>query len=137
MCFQITHHESAGIRQTSLAQSDSQVTLEIECVAVCCSVLQCVAVCCRVSQCVTVCCSVLQCIPVCCSVLQCVYTLDCTHVYFARYDTHIYMSHLKDMCVTQIHVTHITSRDSRCLGMMRHDSAGIHHRSDTTKTYTH
>ena len=54
--------------------------------AVRCSVLQCVAVCCSVlqpvrdalclilnescSQCVAVCCSVLQCVAVCCSVLQ-------------------------------------------------------------------
>ena len=39
--------------------------LEIQCVAVCCSVLQCVAVCCSVLQCVAVCCSVLQCFAVC------------------------------------------------------------------------
>ena len=68
----------------------------LQCVAVCCSVLQCVAesrkdfgpllsrparrllsvlqcaaVCCSVLQCVAVCCSVLQCVAVCCSVLQC------------------------------------------------------------------
>jgi len=71
-----------------------QVTWQVKCVAVCCSVLQCVAVCCSVLQCVTavdqrratthskdsgasnmageVCCSVLQCVAVCCSVLQCV-----------------------------------------------------------------
>ena len=63
----------------------------LQCVAVCCRVLQCVdrrfsklwwlgtgvlilmlqcvAVC---WQCVAVCCSVLQCVAVCCSVLQCV-----------------------------------------------------------------
>ena len=53
----------------------------IQCVAVCCSVLQCmlqcVAVCCvlihiqrrGLIQCVAVCCSVLQCVAVCCSVL--------------------------------------------------------------------
>ena len=49
------------------------------CVAVCCSVLQCVAVCCSVLQCVlhyvavccSMCCSTLQCVAVCCSVLQC------------------------------------------------------------------
>ena len=35
--------------------------LNMQCVAVCCSVLQCVAVCCSVLQCVAVCCSVLQC----------------------------------------------------------------------------
>jgi len=46
-------------------------------VAVCCSVLQSVAVCPSRPwtlnwQCVAVCCSVLQCVAVCCSVLQCV-----------------------------------------------------------------
>jgi len=39
---------------------------------VCCGVLQRVAVCCSVLQCVAVCYSVLQCVAVCCSVLQCV-----------------------------------------------------------------
>jgi len=63
----------------------------LQCVTVCCSVLQLVAVC-SVLQCVAVCCSVLQCVAViqwsasmheiiriahqvvavCCSVLQCV-----------------------------------------------------------------
>jgi len=52
----------------------------LQCVAVCCSVLQCVVgdqvkqmtvdirniVCCSVLQCVAVCCSVLQCVAVCC-----------------------------------------------------------------------
>jgi len=72
--------------------------VEIQCVAVCCSVMQCVAVCCSVLQCVAVCCSVtflvprnslalpfipsvmqlfcclaeIQCVAVRCSVLQCV-----------------------------------------------------------------
>jgi len=57
----------------------------LQCVAVCCSVLQCVALgalgkarvlsgrCVAVVlQCVAVCCSVLQCVVVCCRVLQCV-----------------------------------------------------------------
>jgi len=46
----------------------------ILCVAVLqyCSVLQCVALCCSVLQCGTMYCSVLQCVAVCCSVLQCV-----------------------------------------------------------------
>ena len=44
----------------------------LQCVAVCCSALHCIAVCCSVLQCVAVCCSVLQCVAVCCSVLQCV-----------------------------------------------------------------
>ena len=41
----------------------------LQCVAVCCSVLQRVAACCSVLQCVTVCCSVLQCVAVCFSML--------------------------------------------------------------------
>jgi len=69
----------------------------LQCVAVCCSVVQCGAVCCTVLQCVAVycialdddtneedevccsalhcgavCCSVVQCVALCCSVLQCV-----------------------------------------------------------------
>ena len=51
-------HQSAGV---------------LQCVAVCCSVLQClqcVAVCYGVSLCVAVRCSVLLCVAVCCSVLQ-------------------------------------------------------------------
>ena len=35
------------------------------------TVMQCVAVCCSVLQCVAVCCSVLQCVSLCCSVLRC------------------------------------------------------------------
>jgi len=35
-------------------------SVELQCVAVCCSVLQCVAACCSVLQRVAVCCSVLQ-----------------------------------------------------------------------------
>ena len=55
----------------------------LQCVAVCCSVLQCVvrrerqlallqgvAVCCNVLECVAVCCRVLQGVAGCCSVLQ-------------------------------------------------------------------
>jgi len=49
--------------------------------SVCCSVLQCVAVCCRLpthrlTPCVTVCHSVLQCVAVCCRVWQCVAVCD-------------------------------------------------------------
>jgi len=51
--------------------SDWSVGIELQWVAVCCSVLQCVAVCCSVLQCIAVCCSVLQCVAVWCSVLQC------------------------------------------------------------------
>ena len=42
------------------------------CMGVCYSVLQCVAVCRSVVKCVAVCCSVLQCVAVWCSMLQCV-----------------------------------------------------------------
>jgi len=49
----------------------------LQCVAVCCSVLQCVAVCCSVRSVEMISrtlykCIVLQCVAVCCSVLQCV-----------------------------------------------------------------
>jgi len=44
--------------------------LVLQCVVLCCSVLQ--IVCCSVLQCVAACCGVLQCVAVCCSVLQCV-----------------------------------------------------------------
>ena len=49
--------------------------LQLQCVAVCYSVLQCVEVCCSVLQCVAVYRRVLPCVAVCCricSVLQCV-----------------------------------------------------------------
>jgi len=36
------------------------VAMQLQCVALCCSVLQCVAVCCSVLQSVDVCCSLLQ-----------------------------------------------------------------------------
>jgi len=50
----------------------------LQCVEVCCSVLQCVAV---LLQCVAVCCSVLQCVAVCYSVLQyCCSVLQCVAV---------------------------------------------------------
>jgi len=75
----------------------------LQCVAVCCSVLQyvvkivcvrdappaplfshryvhvlqCVSACCSVIQCVAMCCSVLQCVAVCCCVLQCVVFFLC------------------------------------------------------------
>jgi len=59
-----------------LVQQKCGAVYVMQCVAVCCSVLQCalqcVAVCCNVLQCVAVCCSVLQCVAVCCSVRQCV-----------------------------------------------------------------
>jgi len=52
----------------------------LQCVAVCCSVLQSHCRCHGSRQCVAVCCSVLQCVAVCCSVLQCVLDMrDVTH----------------------------------------------------------
>jgi len=51
----------------------------LECVGVCCSVLQRVAMCCSVLQFVAVCCSVLQCVALCCSVLQRVALRTMTH----------------------------------------------------------
>jgi len=44
----------------------------LQCITVCCSVLQCVAVYYSVLQCIPVCCSVLQCVAVYYSVLQCI-----------------------------------------------------------------
>ena len=52
----------------------------LQCVAVCCSMVQRAAVCCSVLQCVAVFCSVLQCVAVCCNVLQCVAVLQLTCV---------------------------------------------------------
>jgi len=70
----------------------------LQCVAVCCNVLQCVAftmtlqcvaVCCSALhgvvftmtvQCVAVCYSVLQCVALCCSVLQCVEFTMTVHI---------------------------------------------------------
>jgi len=83
----------------------------LQCVAVCCSVLQCVVyVCectcrclfelsksniaehCSMLQCVAVCCSVLQCVAVCCSVL-CMYVsvhvdvcLNCLNLTYSNQD---------------------------------------------------
>jgi len=54
-----------------LPSAPRTVNRNIQCVAVCCSVLQYVAVHCNVLQCVAVCCSVLQCVAVRCSALQC------------------------------------------------------------------
>ena len=58
----------------------------LQCVVVCCRVLQltyilgvvCCCVCCGVLRCVAVCCGVLQCVAACCSVLQSVIVDICT-----------------------------------------------------------
>jgi len=47
------------------------LTTLLQCVVVCCSVLQHVEVCCDVVQFVGECCSVLQCVTMWCSVVQC------------------------------------------------------------------
>ena len=65
ICLERTYH-------ICLANEREREHSVLQCVAVCCSVLQCVlqrvAVCCSVLQCVAVCCSVLQCDILCCSV---------------------------------------------------------------------
>ena len=62
-----THHQPAYERGL---QCIAVCCFVLQCIAVYCSVLQCIAVCCFVLQCIAVYCSVLQCIAVCCSVLQ-------------------------------------------------------------------
>ena len=78
----------------------------LQCVVVCCSVLQCrndgthvhmskvsmfwVYVCTSVLQCVVlVCCSVLQCVAVCCSVLQCVAVQESWHTHTHEQGEHV------------------------------------------------
>jgi len=72
----------------------------LDCVAVCCSVLQCVAVCCSVLQCVAVCCSVLQCVTVCCHVIKKLpaKVIHVTHTWMCHV-THTWMSHQKSQTV--------------------------------------
>ena len=65
-------HALAKKIKEAKAASATDYGKEVQCVAVCCSVLQRVVVCCSVLQCVAVCCSVLQRVVVCCSVLQCI-----------------------------------------------------------------
>jgi len=69
------YHNVAQVREW-LERADMSATLpsaprtvnrNIQCVAVCCSMLQYTAVCCSVLQCVAVRCSALQCVAVCCS----------------------------------------------------------------------
>ena len=76
----------------------------LQCVAVCCSVLQCVAVILRnvkyISQFfsmkhILVCCSVLQCVAVCCSVLQCVAVILRNVNYFSQFFS---MKHILMCC---------------------------------------
>jgi len=85
----------------------------LQCVAVCCSVLQCVAgvsVCCqrcfvRIMQYVAVCCSVLQCVAVCCSVyLYAIYTH--THIRMLMYViyTCTHISHIHIFICTNTHI---------------------------------
>jgi len=60
----------------------------LQCVAVCCSVLQCVAIWWEASnreksdhclQCVAVCCNMLQCVAMCCNELQCALLFEVRH----------------------------------------------------------
>ena len=71
------------VLQCALFLCDPTILQVLQCLTVCCSVLQRVlfrvvllycrcVVCCVVLQCVAACCSVLQCVAACCSVLQCV-----------------------------------------------------------------
>ena len=89
-------HSAATVRFTPF--SGVIYSSVLQCVAVCCSVLQCAAgrsnmlpcgaVCCRVVQCVAVCSNVLRCVAVCCSAslgvakvyLFCTGVLQCTAV---------------------------------------------------------
>ena len=64
--------EQLKISKVNTRKSRCSVWHDLQCVAVCCSVLPCVAVCCRVLPCVAGCCRVLQGVAVCCRVLQCV-----------------------------------------------------------------
>jgi len=60
MCVCVCMRERAGDDPLLPLPFETGESVELQCVAVCCSVLQCVAVCCSVLQCVAVCCSVLQ-----------------------------------------------------------------------------
>ena len=90
----------------------------LQCVAVCCSVLQyVVAVCCSVLQCVAVCSSVLQRVAVCCSVLQCVAVCCSVHsISEALFENAMYsftcdiwLFYMRDrslLLMTQVYFTH-------------------------------
>jgi len=68
---------------SSNATNPRKVT-HMQCVAVCCSVLQRAEVCCSELQYVAVCCSVLQCVAVCCE-LQCVAVFCCVLHFSGHY----------------------------------------------------
>jgi len=63
---------SRGIGNSSAWNGDNDVFSVLQCVAVCCSMLQYVSVRSGVLSCDAACCSVLQRVAACCSVLQCV-----------------------------------------------------------------
>jgi len=68
-----THSLPARVREASLSAlppEESLHRLQVQCVAVCCSVLQRIAVYCSMLHRAAACCSVLQCGEVCCSVVQ-------------------------------------------------------------------
>ena len=89
--------------------------VQLQCVAVCCSVLQCVAVCCSVWQCVAVFHGFpliwyvqLQCVAVCCSVLQCV-AVCCSVLWFSTYM----------VCPVAIHMMYPTANESLCCSVLQ------------------
>ena len=62
-----------------VAMSSLIIKLSVAVLEDVCSVWQCVAVCCSELQCAAVCCSVLQCVAMCCTVLQCVAVISRVH----------------------------------------------------------
>jgi len=65
----ITYEDKAYYGSSPPCSRDLSVVLQ--CVAVCCVLLRCVALCCVVLRCIALCCVVLQCVVLCCVVLQC------------------------------------------------------------------
>jgi len=104
----------------------------VQCVAVCCRVLQCVvtqvsdvvlrcvAVCCSMLHCVvahvsllaTWCCCVLQCFAACCSVLQCVAVCRPAHILACEVALHVCRS------VMQCLISHVSSRATWCCSVV-------------------
>ena len=79
----------------------------MQCIAVCCSVMQYAALCRSMLQCVAACCSVLQYAAVCCNVLQCVAgycsVLQCVAVCCSLYDVRpILVTHMNEVYFTNV-----------------------------------
>jgi len=85
---------------------------QTECVAACCSVLQRIAVCCSVLQCVAVCCSVVQCVAMCCSLLLRLYLLE--FLTFAKE-----VRTIKYKCEVNIHIHTFRSYVLQCVATHR------------------